>query len=69
MTEIFTPELLLKYLYNETTDMEHQIIATALKTDVHLNKVYTELQEGIAILDKLKYEEVNLPQENILVKR
>jgi hypothetical protein len=56
MQEIFTPETLLQYLYNETNEAQNRQIRLILKTDKKLYSIYQELKISIGILDLGKAE-------------
>jgi hypothetical protein len=56
MQEIFTPETLLQYLYNETNEAQNRQIRLMLKTDKKLYSIYQELKISIGILDLGKAE-------------
>jgi hypothetical protein len=56
MQEIFTPETLLQYLYNETNEAQNRQIRLMLKTDKKLYSIYQELKTSIGILDLGKAE-------------
>jgi hypothetical protein len=56
MQEIFTPETLLQYLYNETDEAQNKQIRLLLKTDKKLYSLYQELKTSIGILDFAKAE-------------
>jgi hypothetical protein len=56
MQEIFTPETLLQYLYNETNEAQNKQIRLLLKTDKKLYSLYQELKISIGILDFAKAE-------------
>jgi Ni2+-binding GTPase involved in maturation of urease and hydrogenase len=53
MTADFTPELLLQYIYSETSEQQDVVIESALEGDENLRQTYAELLDGIAILDKI----------------
>lgn len=48
----FTPEILLQFIYKETSEAENLAILQELKVNEKLAKVYVELLDGIEILDK-----------------
>lgn len=53
MIKIFTPDDLLKYLYQDTTAEETLEIEKALQTDSCLKNKYEELQQDLEMLDEL----------------
>lgn len=52
MQQIFTPELLIKHLYNETTPAEARAIAVALRNDPSLQEEFRHLKETKYRLDE-----------------
>lgn len=69
MTEVYTPEILLQYIYKETNPKLTKNIAEALKSDTELLHTYQELQSQISILDNFKYysTEVLLEKRSVFV--
>ncbi len=65
MQQIFTPELLVKHLYNETTPEEAIAIEDALTTNVALQTVYRQLQATKYALDE---EDGGTPPSSVLQK-
>lgn len=55
MTKTFTPELLIKYIYRETTISERLIIQDALHRDYALREEYLELYKAYKQLPKVKF--------------
>lgn len=66
MSDIFTPDFLLKFIYNETNTLENEMIVNELKTDTDLAQIYHELLESIAILDMLKFSNIACTSHKIL---
>ena len=52
MQQTFTPELLVKHLYNETTPSEASAINHALANDMNLQQEFKQLQETKNALDE-----------------
>jgi hypothetical protein len=52
MQQIFTPELLIKHLYNETTPAEARAIAVALQNNPSLQEEFRHLEETKYRLDE-----------------
>lgn len=52
MQQTFTPELLVKHLYNETTPSEASAINHALANDANLQQEFRQLQETKIALDE-----------------
>jgi hypothetical protein len=52
MQQTFTPELLVKHLYNETTPSEASAINHALANDTNLQQEFKQLQETKNALDE-----------------
>lgn len=52
MQLIFTPELLVKYLYNETTETETAIVKETFANDVNLQQEFKQLQASKYALDE-----------------
>ncbi len=50
-----TPDDLVRYLYNETSDKKSELIREALETDINLSETFNAL-----LLSKKKLEETNL---------
>ena len=50
-----TPEDLVRYLYNETSDQKSATIRAALQTDWNLRESYEKLQNTHKDLDRLKF--------------
>ncbi len=57
MQQIFTPEILVKHLYNETTLEESALINDALSNDVKLEQEFRQLQETKYALDESEGDE------------
>ncbi len=66
MSDIFTPDFLLKFIYNETNTLENEMIVNEMKIDTDLEQLYHELLESIAILDTLKFSNIACTSKNIL---
>ena len=66
MSDIFTPDFLLKFIYNETNTLENEMIVNELKTDTGLAQIYHELLDSIALLDSLKFSNLTDSTKNIL---
>ena len=52
MQQTFTPELLVKHLYNETTEQESISVKEALANDETLQQEYSLLQKAKYALDE-----------------
>ncbi len=65
MQQIFTPELLVKHLYNETTSEEATAIEDALTTNVALQTTYKQLQATKYALDE---EDGGTPHSSVFQK-
>lgn len=52
MQQIFTSELLVKHLYNETTDSEAAAIENALANDANLQQEFKQLRATKNALDE-----------------
>lgn len=65
MQPIFTPELLVKHLYNETNEQEAIAINRALATDVTIKQEFTSLQEARYALDEADGE---IPGASVIEK-
>jgi len=64
MTQSFTPELLVKFLYKETTASETLAVNEALYHDPELQAEYETLQQVKRHLPKVKFQ----PSSNTLQK-
>lgn len=53
MIKIFTPDDLLRYLYEDTSAEESKEIEKALQNDSHLQKKYEQLRMDMELLDEL----------------
>jgi len=51
--DIFTPEDMIRYLYNETSAEETAAISLALETDWSLREKFEILKDSIKSLDKI----------------
>ena len=56
MIKTFTPDDLLRYLYEDTSVEETQEIEKALLNDASLQEEFELLQSDLGLLDELKYE-------------
>lgn len=56
MTQTFTPDDLLRYLYEDTTTEEKLEIEKALQSDTNLQQQFEQLQEDMQLLDDLALE-------------
>lgn len=57
MTKTFTPDDLLRYLYEETTLEETLEIEKALQNDISLQEEYEQMQSDLGLLnEELNYE-------------
>ena len=54
MTKI-TPEELVRYLYNETSEQKTTVISAALATDLNLRETYEKLLSGHKNLNDTSY--------------
>ena len=64
MTQPFTPELLVKFLYKETTASETLAVNEALYKDPELQSEYESLKQAHAYLPNVKFK----PSSNTLQK-
>lgn len=55
MTQPFTPELLIKFLYKETTASETLAVSEALYNDPELMAEYENIQQAHQYLPKVKF--------------
>lgn len=53
MTQTFTPDDLVRYLYQDTSDDETQEIEKALQTDSRLRNEYEQLQQGQELVSEI----------------
>lgn len=67
MTQVFTQNDLIRYLYHETTEKETQEINQALICDPDLQREYSELQDTKALLSIDLMEPSESCVENILI--
>ena len=56
MTKTFTPDDLLRYLYEDTTPEETQAIEKSLQNDISLKVKFEQLQSDLSLLDELNVE-------------
>ncbi len=66
MKHIFTPSLLIKYLYKETSASENLAIAEALRTDAELREAYLQMREAQAQLPRVTFRPAESTIRNIL---
>ena len=66
MQKNFTSELLVKYLYHETTAAEKQAINQELISDFMLREKYTELAIAYRELPKVQFKPSRVSVQNIL---
>ena len=66
MKQTFTPELLLQYLYKETSLAESLEIAEELEEDLMLQEEYEELQEAYRELPKVQFSPSNKTISQVL---
>lgn len=66
MKNTFTEELLLKYLYHETSPSETQAVESALDTDWHLRERYEALEMAYRNLPKVTFSPKQSTLQNIL---
>ncbi len=66
MTQSFTPELLIKYLYQETSASETLAVNDALHNDPDLLAEYEDLQRTAQYLPKVKFQPSAKALQNIL---
>lgn len=66
MTQNFTPNHLIKYLYKETTASETLAIEDAINQDVELMEEYQGLLQGYQQLPKISFTPTNSSIQNIL---
>jgi hypothetical protein len=66
MTQPFTPELLVKFLYKETTASETLAVNEALYNDPGLQAEYENLRQAERHLPKVKFQPSSNTLQNIL---
>jgi hypothetical protein len=66
MKQTFTPNHLVKYLYNETSASEHLAINEALTSDLSLQESYNELLAAYQQLPKVSFSPSESSIQNIL---
>lgn len=66
MKNTFTEELLLKYLYHETSPAETKAVETALDTDWRLREQYEALEMANRNLPKVTFSPKQSTLQNIL---
>ena len=62
MNQIYTEEILLRYIYNETTPTENSQIESHLKTNENFKKSYDEMLQSI---DSLKEAEITPSKHSV----
>jgi hypothetical protein len=66
MTQPFTPELLVKFLYKETTASETLQVEDALYNDPDLQAEFENLRQAEQYLPKVKFQPSNNTLQKIL---
>lgn len=66
MKQIFTKNLLIKYIYNETTSAETLTVEDALNTDYDLYEHYCELYDSYKALPKATFSPSQEAISNVL---
>jgi hypothetical protein len=66
MIKTFTPDDLLRYLYQDTTAEESQEIEIALLTDERLQDKWQLLQKDMQLLDSMLLEPSGAATDNIM---
>ncbi len=56
MTKTFTPDDLLRYLYEDTSSEETKEIEKALQNDISLQAEFEQLQSDMGLLNEVSYE-------------
>ena len=62
MIKTFTPNDVIRYLYNETSEEENKAIAQALIIDAELLEIYMQLKQSAEKLDEIEKK----PSENVI---
>ena len=62
MIKTFTPNDVIRYLYNETSEEENKAIAQALIIDAELLEIYMQLKQSSEKLDEIEKN----PSENVI---
>ncbi|MCG8321232.1 MAG: hypothetical protein MI921_17145 [Cytophagales bacterium] len=62
MIKTFTPNDVIRYLYNETSEEENKAIAQALIIDAELLEIYMQLKQSAEKLDEIEKN----PSENVI---
>lgn len=66
MIKTFTPNDVIRYFYNETSEEENEAIAKALIIDADLLEVYMQLKQSTEKLDEIQKEPSEYVINNIL---
>lgn len=66
MIKTFTPNDVIRYFYNETSEEENKAIAKALIIDADLLEVYMQLKQSTEKLDEIRKEPSEYVINNIL---
>ncbi|QQR98472.1 MAG: hypothetical protein IPK18_02765 [Sphingobacteriales bacterium] len=69
MTEFFTPEILLQYIYQETEEALNVQIREALNKNATLRQTYNDLLAGIEILDSANVNSIVAARSKIAIER
>ena len=69
MTEFFTPEILLQYIYQETEEALNVQIREALSNNATLRQTYDDLLAGIEILDSANVNSIVAARSKIAIER
>lgn len=68
MKQNFTPSLLVKYLYKETTAAEAKSVRTLLHESAEARQAYQELREAHQHLPRVKFNASAKAMKNILAR-
>ena len=66
MIKTFTPNDVIRYFYNETSEEENEAIANALIINADLLEVYKQLKQSAEKLDEIQMEPSEYVIDNIL---
>ncbi|WP_026956202.1 hypothetical protein [Algoriphagus vanfongensis] len=62
MTKLFTPNDLIRYVYQEMPEVEQELLMQALRSDEKLMQEYVELLSAIEQLDQIQLQ----PSEKVV---
>lgn len=66
MEKLFTEELLIKYLYHETTTAENNLVEDAIASNWEVHKLYEELESSYRELPKVTFSPKSSTIQKIL---